>query len=311
MIGSSPAIKNVYQLARQVAQSNVSVLISGETGTGKELLAKAIHNNSSRKDEPFIPVNCAAIPKDLIESELFGHEKGAFTGAVSRRIGRMQAADRGTLFLDEIGDLPIELQPKLLRVLQELEIEPVGSNRIIKIDLRVITATHKDLKNLLKKGLFREDLFFRLNVVPLEIPPLRERISDIPLLFSHFIHEQLNRDSRNPVKIQPGVIKALENYRWPGNVRELENLAQRIIALDDDNQITEEDLPDTVFQNKNNQTGTLELPGDKMDLEEWTDKVILQALERNNWNQSKTARYLNISRNQLIYRMVKRKLRTN
>ncbi|MFH1761152.1 MAG: sigma-54 dependent transcriptional regulator [bacterium] len=309
MIGSSASIKDVYQTARQVAQSNVSVLISGETGTGKELLAKAIHNNSPRKNEPFIAVNCAAIPKELMESELFGHEKGAFTGASGKRIGRLQAAHKGTLFLDEIGDLHLELQPKLLRVLQEMEIEPVGSNATVKIDIRVITATHKNLNKMVEKNQFRDDLYFRLNVVPMELPPLRERKEDIALLFTHFQQEQIKKDNRAAIKVLPGVLKILENYSWPGNIRELQNLCQRLVALDTDNIISEDDLPGYLKANQSQEYSPVSLPSTGIDLEAWIDKVIVAALKINNGNQSKTAKFLNISRNSLLYRMNKNGLR--
>jgi two-component system NtrC family response regulator len=308
MIGSAPIMKQVYRMASQVAVSNAPVLIYGETGTGKELLAKAIHNNSQRKAGPFIAVNCAAIPRDLLESELFGHEKGAFTGAVQKKEGRFVQADKGTLFLDEIGDMSLDLQAKLLRVLQDFEIQPVGSNVAQKVDVRVISATHRDLKSLIKKNLFREDLYFRLKVVPIHLPPLRERRSDIPLLFSHFIKEQAMRDDKPLLKVDQKVIQVLEHLDWPGNVRELENLAYRLVALDSKGIIELDDLPEGVKEAPQGKKDPFSIPHSGLNLEEWIDRIYVMALEKNNWNQSKTARFLNVSRNQVLYRMDKRGL---
>jgi two-component system NtrC family response regulator len=279
MIASSPVMKEVTRVARQVSQSKVSVLIYGETGTGKELLAKAIHNNSAQKEGPFIAVNCAAIPKDLLESELFGHEKGAFTGAVQKKTGRIVQADQGTLFLDEIGDMSLDLQSKMLRVLQDFRVQPVGSNSAQKVDVRVISATNRDLKSLIEKGQFREDLYFRLNVVPIHLPPLRDRRSDIPLLFSHFIKEQVHLDNRHPIKVDQKVVQALEHFDWPGNVRELENLAQRLVALDSKGVIEIDDLPEDFKRIPLDKTGPINIPNNKLDLEEWIDQVYLKVLE--------------------------------
>ncbi len=308
LIGRSPGMLAVYKQARQVAGSNVTVLIQGETGTGKELLAKAIHYNSLRKDGPFVVVNCAAVPGNLLESELFGHMKGAFTGAISDRKGRIEDACGGTLFLDEVGDLPLDLQPKLLRVLQEKEITPVGSNQAKKVDVRFVAATHRDLPKMAGEGTFREDLFFRLNVVPLSIPPLRHRREDVVLLFHHFLKDAAQQEGRNTPTVEPAVISALESCEWPGNVRELRNLAQRILVLNPGNTLKATDLPD-LYGSKQLDKPESVLLGDKtFDLEEWTDRVVLAALEKHGWNQTQTARYLNVSRNTLAYRLDNRPL---
>lgn len=303
LIGRSPGMLNIYKQARQVSASNVTVLIQGETGTGKELLAKAIHHNSPRKDGAFVVVNCAAVPGNLLESELFGHVKGAFTGAISDRRGRIEDANGGTLFLDEVGDLPLDLQPKLLRVLQEKEITPVGSNQMRKVDVRFVAATHRDLHKMVGEGTFREDLFFRLNVVPLLIPPLRQRREDIVLLFHHFLKEAAREEGRSTPTVEPAVVTPLEANEWPGNVRELQNLAQRIIALNPVDVIGLANLPEPYNKTSIQAPGTIALTGVSFDLEEWTDRVILAALEKYDWNQSQTAKYLGISRNTMAYRL--------
>jgi formate hydrogenlyase transcriptional activator len=231
LIGSSASFQALLRRVRIVAPTDSVVLIQGETGTGKELIAKAIHNQSSRRDAPFIKMNCAAIPADLLESELFGHEKGAFTGAVAQTMGRFQLAHRGTLFLDEIGDLPVQLQPKLLRVLQEQEFERLGSGRPIKVDVRVVTATNQELLTLVQGGQFRADLYYRLNVFPICLPPLRDRSGDIPSLVRHFVRKYSQRLQRNIEYIPDEVMDALERYDWPGNIRELQNIVERAVIL--------------------------------------------------------------------------------
>jgi len=237
LIGRSPAMQHIYRAMARVVQTDLTVMVIGESGTGKELVARAIHTHSSRKDNPFVPVNMAAIPKELIESELFGHERGAFTGAETRTLGRFGQAKGGTLFLDEIGDMPLEAQTRLLRVLQEGEYRTVGGQATIKTNVRIIAATNKSLKAMVKAGDFREDLFFRLNVVPLHIPPLRERVEDIPDLAEHFLQKAV--ESGLPYKILAGSAKkVLQSFDWPGNVRELENLLHRICALHSGNQIS-------------------------------------------------------------------------
>lgn len=309
MVGQSSEIKKIYNLTKNVADSNVTVLINGETGTGKEMLAKALHNHSKRKNRRFVAVNCAAVPSQLLESELFGHVKGAFTGAVNDRSGLIADADGGTLFLDEIGDLPLDLQPKLLRVLQEREFHPVGSNKSIRTDARFVVATHRDLKKMIEEQTFREDLFYRLNVVPIIIPPVRQRTDDIVPLFIHFLKAAAIEEKKTLPSLDKSTIESLEKYFWPGNVREIQNVAQRLMAIHSEAVITANDLPDSFNRGNSGKTDGFELPEEGFDLEQWTDKIVLEALKKNQGNQSKTAAYLNISRNSLIYRMNKNDLK--
>jgi len=249
LIGDSPTMQVVYELIEKIADTDSTVLITGESGTGKELIAKTIHyNNGMRAVGPFVPLNCAAIPKDLLESELFGHEKGAFTGAINTRIGRFELAQGGTLFLDEVGELDPSLQVKLLRVLQEREFERVGGVKTIKVDVRILAATNKDLENATREGKFREDLFYRLNVIPLHLPPLRKRIEDIPLLTAHFVQEFAKKRKREPLAVSPEAMECLIRYRWPGNVRELENLIERLTILVSSNAVHVSDLPEKLNQ---------------------------------------------------------------
>src|SRR5215470_6359035 len=231
IIGRSAGLRRVLQQVEVVAPTDSGVLIHGETGTGKELIAQAIHNRSGRRDRPLIKVNCAAIPSGLLESELFGHEKGAFTGAIMRKPGRFELADKGTLFLDEVGDIPLELQAKLLRVLQEREFERLGSTRTQKVDVRVIAATHRDLKQMVAEGTFRSDLYYRLHVFPLTIPPLRDRREDIPLIVRHFVDKYCQQMNRHIETISSRTMEVLTNYAWPGNVRELQNFIERAVIL--------------------------------------------------------------------------------
>jgi formate hydrogenlyase transcriptional activator len=234
VIGNSPALESVLEQVERVAPTDSTVLIQGETGTGKELIAHAIHNLSSRCGRPFVRLNCAAIPLDLLESELFGHEKGAFTGAIAQKIGRFELADKGTLFLDEVGDIPAALQPKLLRVLQEQEFERLGSTRTHKVDVRMVAATNRNLMEMANRGEFRSDLYYRLNVFPVLLPPLRERREDIPALVSHFVEIYGRRMSRLIEHIPATTMSALTAYQWPGNIRELQNLIERAVILSDD-----------------------------------------------------------------------------
>jgi formate hydrogenlyase transcriptional activator len=231
IVGRTAALRQVLQLVETVAKGNSTVLLLGETGTGKELVARAIHNRSRRRDRNFVKLNCAAVPGGLFESELFGHERGAFTAAISQKTGRLELADDGSLFLDEIGDIPLELQPKLLRVLQEREFERLGSTRTKRVDVRVIAATHRDLEEMILKGQFRSDLYYRLNVFPIFIPPLRQRLEDIPLLVQHFVEVAAQRMDKTIDTIPPGTMEALVEYRWPGNIRELENVIERAVIL--------------------------------------------------------------------------------
>jgi formate hydrogenlyase transcriptional activator len=234
IIGNSPALESVLEQVERVAPTDSTVLIQGETGTGKELIAHAIHNISSRCGRPFVRVNCAAIPLDLLESELFGHEKGAFTGAIAQKTGRFELADKGTLFLDEVGDIPPALQPKLLRVLQEQEFERLGSTRTHKVDVRLVAATHRDLTEMVNRGEFRSDLYYRLNVFPVVLPPLRERREDVPALVSHFVDIYGRRIGREIEHIPATTMTALMSYQWPGNIRELQNLIERAVILSND-----------------------------------------------------------------------------
>jgi sigma-54 specific flagellar transcriptional regulator A len=243
LVGSSRAIQNIRKLVEQVACSDANVLILGESGTGKEVVARNLHYHSARRGKPFVPVNCGAIPPDLLESELFGHVKGAFTGAISDREGRFEMAEGGTLFLDEIGDMSLNMQVKILRVLQERTFERVGSNKSLKADVRIVAATHRDLESAIHTGEFREDLFYRLNVFPIEMPPLRQRLEDIPLLVNELIR-RIEHEKRGSVRVTPGAIYALCQYHWPGNVRELANLVERLIILHPYGAVEASDLPD-------------------------------------------------------------------
>ena len=243
LVGNSRAMQGVRQLIQQVADSDANVLITGESGTGKEVVARNIHYHSGRRNKPFVPINCGAIPPDLLESELFGHEKGAFTGAINSRQGRFEMAHGGTLFLDEIGDMPLAMQVKLLRVLQERQFERVGGNRIISIDVRVISATHRNLEDAIKEERFREDLFYRLNVFPIEMPPLRDRLEDLPLLINELI-ARIEHEKRGSVRVSPASMMALCQYSWPGNVRELANLIERLAILYPYGVVDVADLPE-------------------------------------------------------------------
>jgi transcriptional regulator with GAF, ATPase, and Fis domain len=284
------------------------VLILGETGTGKELVARAIHNLSRRKDRTFVKLNCAAIPTGLLESELFGHEKGAFTGAVAQRIGRFELANNGTAFLDEIGEIPLELQPKLLRVLQEREFERLGGVKTLKVDVRVVAATNQDLRAALEQGTFREDLFYRLNVVPISIPPLREHKEDIPYLADYFI-ERFARDAGKSITgITAAAQKMLMEFHWPGNVRELENIIERAVALTtasvlDVADIRLDNAPPTATASAGGADAPF--PPEGQTLEQFEDEIIKEALHRANGNKSQAARLLGLSRNALRYRLTK------
>jgi len=248
IVGTSTPMQQVYKLVGQVAPTDATVLIRGESGTGKELVARAIYSNSNRANKTFLAINCAAIPENLLESELFGHEKGSFTGALNQRIGKFEQCDGGTLFLDEIGEMPLPVQSKLLRVLQDGSISRVGSNQSIKTDVRIIAATNRDLADACKKREFREDLFYRLNVVSLQLPSLRERLADIPVMVSYFMNKWRSRTPGGPAKISTDALEALQHYRWPGNVRELENCIQRAMVLANGDTITHSDLPTEVVQ---------------------------------------------------------------
>ena len=247
IIGQSTTLAGVFKMLVKVAPTDSTVLVTGESGTGKELLVRALHANSNRANKPFVPINCGAIPKELLESELFGHEKGAFTHAIRSRAGRFELADGGTIFLDEIGEMDLSLQVKILRVLQEKEIERVGGSGVKKVDVRIVAATNRDLENEVKAGHFREDLYYRLNVIPLHLPPLRERGGDVILLARHFLNKFCEKKGREPLDLAPKTVRILQAYAWPGNVRELENFMERLSILTDGDVVNPSDLPDKIL----------------------------------------------------------------
>jgi DNA-binding NtrC family response regulator len=306
ILGKSKALLSVLDQAARAARSNSTVLIHGETGTGKELLAKAIHFNSARKDQPFITINCGAIPKDLLESELFGYLKGSFTGAIAHKKGKVEAAEGGTLFFDEIGELPVELQAKLLRLIQEGEVEKVGGLEPVKVDVRILSATHRNLPAMVEDGAFREDLYYRLAVIPLVLPPLREREEDIPELVEKFFLKNRAKQERADLVLPPSMMPFFCRYRWPGNIRELENVIERMVVLSPGNELTLNDLPEAIrHQRLVLDMLQLELPLQGISLESVEKELILRALKKFSWNQTQTARYLDISRKTLRYRMEK------
>lgn len=305
IIGTSEKMRRVYEIVSEMSKNDTTVLICGESGTGKELIARAIHFNGLRKDKPFIPVDCASISESLLESELFGHEKGAFTDATSQKLGRFELANHGTLFLDEIGNLRMDLQGKILRALQEREIQRVGGVRTIKIDVRIISATNIDLKKAIKEGRFREDLYYRLNVVPIEVPPLRERKEDIPLLVRYFLGI-FNREFGKEIEdITPETMDSLVNYRWPGNVREVRNVIERLVALTKEEVISHKGLPlDILLAVTTGESNT----GEEGKLlrearEQFEKQFILGVLEKVNWNQTEAAKILGVHRNTLIMKI--------
>ena len=307
IISQSESMKNVFNVIEKVAETSSSVLITGESGTGKELVANAIHATSPRAKKHFVAINCSAIPPDLIESEMFGHEKGAFTGASNQSIGKFEYANGGTIFLDEISTLKMELQAKLLRFLQEREFTKVGGNRTIKVDVRIITATNTDLNDMVQEGHFRNDLYFRLNVIPIEVPPLRRRKGDIPILANYFL-DKFNRQLNKKIKgITSGVMTVLETYPWPGNIRELENLIERMVVLGSDGRLIEEkDLHfDLLFHEE--LMGGINEGGSKKGLfkacRAFERRYILLFLQKCDWNQTKAAHRLKIHRNTLINKM--------
>ncbi len=312
IIGKSQEMREIYGIIRQIAERNSTVLIHGESGTGKELVARAIHYNSLRKSKPFVAVNCAAIPETLIESELFGHEKGAFTDAQTRRIGHFELAHEGTLFLDEISELSLPTQAKILRALQEREFIRVGGAKMVTVDVRLISATNKNLEELMSRGMFRSDLFYRINVVPMTIPPLRQRKEDIPLLVQHFLEKHAGPGQK---KISPEAMDILGAYDWPGNVRELENIIERVVVLSSADSISPNELPSTLKATSKVEqikqgvlNGRISFEDAERDFEK---DIILEALKKTNFIQTKAADLLGISRRILKYKMDKYKIPTS
>lgn len=313
LIGCSPAMKEVFKELVRVGQSKATVLLRGESGTGKELIAKLIHENSPRAGKPFIKVNCAALSETLLESELFGHEKGSFTGAIQMRKGRFELADGGTIFLDEIGDLPLPVQVKLLRVLQEMEFERVGGVETLSVDVRTIAATHRELENAILEGTFRQDLYYRLNVVPIRLPPLRERREDIPLLISHFL-EIFNKENNKKVSLSNEMIQLLIQYDWPGNVRELENCMERLVVLAEEESVNLRNIPPAIETYFNDIQKVTPPPrsSKRVSLAEtmqgMEQEALKKALDRCGWVQAKAARLLGITPRQVAYKIKKYKL---
>ena len=330
IIGESLPIREVFDVVERAAGSQSTVMIYGESGTGKELIARALHINSPRASKPFIAVNCGAIPHELLESELFGYEKGSFTGAINTRIGRLELANQGTIFLDEIGDMPTSLQVKLLRVLAEREIDRLGSTKPTPIDIRVITATHRNLEESMRAGKFREDLFYRLNIIPINLPPLRERKADIPLLVKHFL-KQLNGTAESKT-ISEEAMHFLVNYTWPGNIRELANFVERMLVLSIGSTITPRDLPEKILgdtpkekwqplnkEEEGNPTQMLQqslkqsfhvgIPEEGINLkktvEEFEKELLLEALEKTGWVKNKAANLLGLNRTTLVEKLKK------
>jgi len=306
MVGHSQALLRILDQAQRVASTNTTILIQGETGTGKELLAQGIHTNSKRSGKPFVTLNCGAIPRELLESELFGHLRGSFSGAVMDRKGKAEVAHGGTLFLYEIGEMPLDLQVKLLRLIQEGEIEKVGATANAKVDIRVIAATHRSLPEMVENGTFREDLYYRLNVIPLKLPNLRQRPEDIPELVRYFFARSCVKHSREDLVLPARLHGRFSAYRWPGNVRELENTIERIVVLTQGREVGVNDLPSFLqHQPASLEAIRLDLPSTGISLTRLEKDMLLRGLEKTNWNQSQAARYLGLSRKTLIYRMRK------
>jgi DNA-binding NtrC family response regulator len=312
LIGSSPSMQDIFNLVERIAHTDVPVLIRGESGTGKELVARAIHESSSRSERQFVALNCAAVPETLLESEFFGHERGAFTGAVKARLGRFREAHGGTLFLDEIGAMRVDLQAKLLRAIQDQKIQPLGSAGSVPVDVRILAATGENLEEAIRDKRFREDLFYRLNVVPVQLPPLRERVEDIPLLVDHFLSASARKFERDPVGASVEVLERLQVYPWPGNVRELENCVERMVLLARAPRLTLADLPANIRQGPKpgeEMDGSFRLPPDGVRLPELERHLIIQALQRSRGALGPAARLLGISYKTLQYRIQKHDIR--
>jgi DNA-binding NtrC family response regulator len=307
IIGAAPSLLDSLDVAARVASTDATVLIYGETGTGKELVAKAIHLRSSRRERPFMTINCGAIPRELLESELFGHLKGSFTGALTHKKGKVEIADGGTVLLDEIGEMPLELQVRILRLIQEHEIEKIGASSPIKVDVRIVAATHRELAGMVKAGTFREDLYYRLLVVPINLPPLRERAGDIPILVQYFLDKCKSKHGRADLNMSPDLLSYFTNYAWPGNVRQLENAVERLVLLTRSSEIAPADLPDFLQAAipPPVESVPIALPEGGVNLETLEKDLILQALKKYAGNQTRAAQYLNMSRRALAYRLEK------
>jgi two-component system NtrC family response regulator len=308
LIGGTSAMKRLYRTIEKVAATDATVLIVGESGTGKELVARTLHRTSRRGEAAFVAVNCAAIPESLIESELFGHEKGAFTGAHRRREGKFEEADGGTLFLDEIASMPVGLQATLLRVLQERRITRLGGSGEKEVDVRVVAASNQDLPQLVRDGEFREDLFYRLNVVPIELPPLRERRDDVPLLARSFLETAVARHGREVEALPPAVVRLLMDHSWPGNVRELANAVERLVLLAEDGRLSVSDLPEAIRGTTGPAGGPVRLPAEGLAWDSMEESLLRQALERASGNRAAAARLLGLSYKAFLYRLEKHDL---
>lgn len=315
IIGQSNEILEVFSIIEKVADSDSTIMINGETGTGKGLVAKAIHENSYRKNKPFIQINCGAIPDNLLESELFGHVKGAFTGALLDKSGKFEKANHGTVFLDEIGDMSTDLQIKLLKVLEEREFERVGGCKTIKVDIRILAATHRNLEEETKKGTFRKDLFYRLNVIPLRLPTLKERKADIPLLISHFLKRLNRRTKKNVESLLPSAMEIMTQYSWPGNVRELRNIVERLVVLKEKGTISPYDLPESIKKESSGLTSQLPKVKIAQDgiclnaaVSEFEKSLIIQSLKKTKGVKKKAAKLLQLNRTTLVEKIKRHRL---
>jgi sigma-54 specific flagellar transcriptional regulator A len=314
IIGRSRKMQQIFKLVRRVARSDSTLIINGESGCGKGMIARAIHGNSNRKAKPFITINCGAIPENLLESELFGHVRGAFTGATTSKTGKFELAKGGTIFLDEIGDMSPSLQVKILRVLEEKEFEQVGGIKTMAAEVRIIAATHRDLEALVKEKTFREDLYYRLNVIPVKVPSLRERKSDIPLLTSHFLDVFNNKCATDVEDISPDAMNLLKQHSWPGNVRELKNMVERIVVLKGEGVVEPQDLPDSIMGDMDSSAASpaIEISEDGINLNsavtEFEKTLILESLNRTNWIKNKAAKLLHLNRTTLVEKIKRYKL---
>ena len=314
IVGQSAKMQEIFTLVEKVADSDSTIIINGESGTGKGLIARAIHKNSDRKDKPFITINCGAIPENLLESELFGHVRGAFTGATSSKPGKFELANRGSVFLDEIGDMSASLQVKILRVLEEREFEQVGGSKTITADVRIIAATHRDLEKLVEEGSFREDLFYRLNVIPIEIPSLRERKTDIPLLVSHFLRGFNLKNGRDVQSVTNDAMIIIKGHSWPGNVRELKNMVERLVVLKGEGDIDLFDLPEKLKrEGGSSELPSIEISEDGISLNtavtDFEKALILESLQKTNWVKNQAAKLLRLNRTTLVEKIKRHHLR--